>query len=92
MIRDQSVQISDPDHSFREPAPDQDPAVSVLQIHVVMGLSPVVADEQHQQRSLAPDLVTVEPEGGPRRANGSVLEPVARRHAIPPVVSPPGSR
>jgi hypothetical protein len=49
MIRDQSVQISDPDHSFREPAPDQDPAVSVLQIHVVMGLSPVVPEKQHSR-------------------------------------------
>jgi hypothetical protein len=41
---------------LRQPAADQPSAALVLDLDAVMGLGPVVADEQHPQRSLALDL------------------------------------
>jgi hypothetical protein len=49
------VQRSDARHPLGQPSADQPAAELVLNLDVVMSLSPVVPDEQHQQRSLALD-------------------------------------
>lgn len=47
MIRDQGVQIRDPDDPFEKPAAQEHPTGPVLQLDVVMGFSPVVPQKQH---------------------------------------------
>jgi hypothetical protein len=47
VIRDQSVQVSNAGYSLRESPASQHLAVPVLQLDVVMGLSPVVPEKQH---------------------------------------------
>ena len=51
MLRDQLMQRGDPGQPLRQPPPRQHPAGIVLDLDVVMGLSPVVADEQHRASS-----------------------------------------
>src|SRR4051794_11928412 len=46
MVPDQGVQYREPLDPLGEPAADQQPAVVVFDLDVVMGLSPVIADEQ----------------------------------------------
>ncbi len=45
---DQAVQLGQPIDSLHQPAPDQYPTLGVLDLNVVMGLSPIVPDEQHR--------------------------------------------
>ena len=47
MISDQRMQLRHPADPFRQLAPDQHPALLVLEFDVVMGLGPVIAQEQH---------------------------------------------
>ena len=47
MITDQAVQVGDPGHPFGESAAGKHLPVPVLQLDVVMGLSPVIPKEQH---------------------------------------------
>jgi hypothetical protein len=47
MLGHQLVQCGDPGQALRQPPPDQQPTSLVLNLDVVMGLSPVIADEQH---------------------------------------------
>ena len=51
MVGDQRVQRGDPGHALGQPAPDQPPPAGVLDLDVVMGLGPVITDEQHRDDS-----------------------------------------
>jgi hypothetical protein len=46
MLGNQLMQRRDPGQSLRQPLPDQHRAGIVFDLDVVMGLSPVIADEQ----------------------------------------------
>ena len=48
MLRDQLVQRRDPGQALRQPASGQHPARLVFDLDVVVGLSPIVANEQHR--------------------------------------------
>jgi len=50
------VQRRQTGHTLREPTPDQDPTLIIFDLDVVMGLSPVIADEQHQLTSPCLDV------------------------------------
>jgi hypothetical protein len=50
MLSDQLVKQRDPGQTLRQPLPDQQPPGFVFDLNVVMGLSPIVADEQHPIR------------------------------------------
>src|SRR4029434_1455823 len=52
MLSDQPVKQRDPGQTLRQPLPDQQPPGFVFDLNVVMGLSPIVADEQHPVSSL----------------------------------------
>jgi len=54
VIGDQGVQRSQPSDPFRQPPTSQHGALSVHQLHVVMGLSPIVPKKQHVRVS-SPD-------------------------------------
>jgi len=47
VIGDQGVQRRNALHTLGQPAPHQHPASRVDQLDVVMGLGPVIPDEQH---------------------------------------------
>ena len=47
MLSDQLVQRRDPGQPLRQPPPGQHPAGLVFDLDVVMGLGPVITDEQH---------------------------------------------
>jgi hypothetical protein len=47
VVGDQSMQLGQPGHPFRQPAPNQYPTLVVLQLDVVMDLGPVIAQELH---------------------------------------------
>jgi hypothetical protein len=47
MLRDQPVQHSDAGHPLRQPATGQQLGLPIFDLNVVVGLSPIVADEQH---------------------------------------------
>jgi hypothetical protein len=51
MLSQQRVQLPDPRDTLRQPATDQPAPGLVLDLHIVMGLSPVVPDEQQQRSS-----------------------------------------
>ena len=51
MISDQRVQPRDPGDPLRQPATNQPAPGLVDDLDVVMGLSPVITDEQHPDRS-----------------------------------------
>jgi hypothetical protein len=48
MVPDQRVQRGQTRHTVEKATPDQDPALVVLDLDVVMGLGPVIPDEQRQ--------------------------------------------
>jgi hypothetical protein len=52
MLRDQLVQGRDPGQALRQPPPRQQPAGIILDLDVVVGLSPIVTDEQHSESPL----------------------------------------
>src|SRR5664279_6549177 len=52
MLGDQRMQAGDAVHTLRQPRPGQPPALLILDLDIVVILSPVVADEQHPLRSL----------------------------------------
>jgi hypothetical protein len=74
MLGQQRVQLGDPDDALRQLAADQPAARLVLDLHIVMGLGPVVPDEQ-QRRSSSSATRYLQPaqEEETQRANGSVL-------------------
>lgn len=47
MLSNQRMQLAQPGHPLGQPAANQHPALIVLQLDVVMGLGPIVAQEQH---------------------------------------------
>jgi len=51
VLPDQLVQRRDAGHALRQPAPRQPAARLILDLDVVMGLRPVVPDEQHLQHA-----------------------------------------
>ncbi len=53
VVGDQCVQRLDPGHALREPTAHQPFAPLVHNLDVVVVLSPVISDEQHQQRPFA---------------------------------------
>jgi hypothetical protein len=72
MICDQRVQQRKSADLFREPTADQDPAPPVLQLDIVLGLSPTIPEEQHRPGSLR--ILSNHSSGGSsQRPNGSVL-------------------
>ena len=52
MVSDELVKQRYPNQSLRQPLPDQQPPGFVFDLDVVLGLSPIVADEQHPLSSL----------------------------------------
>jgi hypothetical protein len=82
MVGDQRVQRRDPLHPFREAAPHQPPPLIVLQFDVVMGLRPVVAEEQH------PVLLALEllPVASLEETSGDLMDQCSR-HDIPPAIT-----
>ena len=52
MVGDQGVQRGQPRHTLGQPPTGQPPAGLVEQLHVVMGLGPVVSQEQHRVSDL----------------------------------------
>jgi len=48
VLGDQGMQRSQPVDSLRQPTPGQPAAVLVDELDVVMGLGPVISDEQHR--------------------------------------------
>ena len=51
VIGDQRVQGRDPRDAFRQPPTGQPSAVVILKFDVVVGLGPIVTDEQHRDMS-----------------------------------------
>jgi len=72
MLSDQLVQPADPGQPLRQPLPRQQPARVVFDLEIVMGLSPVITDEQHPASSLVDQQSTSQREDL-LRPNGSVL-------------------
>jgi hypothetical protein len=82
LFREHGVQSTDAFDPVGDPSFGQDLAVGVEHAHVVVGLCPVDADEDHC--SSFPGAA--EPGGGTRRANGSVLSarhPTSRQTPSP---------
>src|SRR4029450_3824149 len=52
MLSDQPVKQRDPGQTLSQPLPDQQPPSFVFDLNIVMGLSPIVADEQYPVSSL----------------------------------------
>ncbi len=76
MVTDQAVQHRQPRYPLRKPAPHQQPALIILDLDVVMGLGPVIADEQHLLTSPASERAPTSRSRRPGRPNGAVLDPV----------------
>ena len=89
MLGHQLVQGGDAGQAIRQSPPDQKPARVILELDVVVGLSPIVADEQHSG-SPSPLMINTSLGVDLLRPNGSVLN----RHDIPPALpaSSPTSR
>jgi hypothetical protein len=52
ILGDERVQPGDALQPFRQPGPGQPPATLILELHIVVVLSPVVSDKQHPQQLL----------------------------------------
>jgi hypothetical protein len=52
MLGDERVQPGDALQPFRQPGPCQPPPVLVLELHIMVVLSPVISDKQHPQQLL----------------------------------------
>ena len=55
MITDQAVQCGQPFDTLGQAAPHQQPALLVFDLDVVMGLGPVIAQQQHLSSSVRRD-------------------------------------
>jgi hypothetical protein len=85
MLSNQPMQSRDPGHPIGQPPPDQHRPGVVLDLNVVMGLSPVIADKQHPTL-----LALTHPEASEKTCYD--LMDQCSRHDIPPALpasSPP---
>ena len=90
MFGHQLVQHADPGQTLQQPSADQEPARVVLDLDVMMGLGPVVSDEQHPQPPSTRTTTRREPGEDLLRPNGSVLTgTTSHQHSRPPH-QPPG--